>query len=280
MGYFNDGFDEIVIGASVMGSSTAYQLAKRGQKTLLLGQFDFTHHRGPSHGESRTIRAVYPEHYYYGLVNESYQMWKQAQIKVGFRVYFKTQQFDVGPVDAKSLRTIITTCQNVGYWRIKEVHDAKYSIGSDFPTFTSYRKPNTHGTPSLELPRLIKIAEHGGYAFDANKRPWGLGVTPTSLKLWIEERFRGMVYLNGSVLTQLCVHSMTPDEDFVIDFLGGEFGKDVAVGGGSSDHGFKMSPAIGRILTDVVLTGKARGVKLMHFRKQDLRRIPGGTLRT
>ncbi|MBA0839199.1 hypothetical protein Goarm_004955, partial [Gossypium armourianum] len=59
--------------------STAYQLAKRGQKTLLLEQFDFLHHRGSSHGESRTIRATYPEDYYFGLVDESYRLWEQAQ---------------------------------------------------------------------------------------------------------------------------------------------------------------------------------------------------------
>ncbi|RCU11652.1 FAD-dependent oxidoreductase, partial [Acinetobacter baumannii] len=58
MEYSGDEFDVIVVGAGVMGSSTAYQTAKRGHKTLLLEQFDFLHHRGSSHGESRTIRAT------------------------------------------------------------------------------------------------------------------------------------------------------------------------------------------------------------------------------
>ncbi|OMO67713.1 sarcosine oxidase [Corchorus olitorius] len=40
---------------------------------------------------------------------------------------------------------------------------------------------------------------------------------------------------------------------YVIDFLGGEFGKDVVIGGGFSSHGFKMAPAIGRIPADLVL---------------------------
>ncbi|CAO2163534.1 unnamed protein product [Urochloa humidicola] len=35
--------------------------------------------------------------------------------------------------------------------------------------------------------------------------------------------------------------------DFVIDFLGGEFGEDVVIGAGFSGHGFKMGPAVGRI---------------------------------
>ncbi|MBA0777860.1 hypothetical protein Gotri_005822, partial [Gossypium trilobum] len=80
MGYSDNEFDVIVVGAGVMGSSTAYQLAKRGQKTLLLEQFDFLHHRGSSHGESRTIRATYPEDYYFGLVDESYRLWEKNGI--------------------------------------------------------------------------------------------------------------------------------------------------------------------------------------------------------
>ncbi|XWS26115.1 hypothetical protein CRYUN_Cryun26dG0003100 [Craigia yunnanensis] len=397
MGYSGDEFDVIVVGAGVMGSSTAYQLAKRGQKTLLLEQFDFLHHRGSSHGESRTIRATYPEDYYHGLVNESYQMWEQAQSEIGFRVYFKAQQFDMGPADAKSLLSVIATCQkkamphqvlnrqqvterfsgridipedwigvtcehggvikptkavsmfqmlafkngaflrdnvevnsitkgvrggvivsgsngekfwgkkcvmtagawmrklvktvsgfelpiqpletNVCYWRIKEGHESKYAIGSDFPTFASYGKPYIYGTPSLEFPGLIKIAVHGGYPCDPDKRPWGPGVIPSSLKQWIEETFRGLVDSNEPVSTQLCIYSMTPDEDFVIDFLGGEFGKDVVIGGGFSGHGFKMSPVIGRILADLVLTGEAKGVELKHFRIARFEENPRGNIK-
>ncbi|KAL6985099.1 sarcosine oxidasee (formaldehyde-forming) [Sarracenia purpurea var. burkii] len=61
-------FDVIVIGAGIMGSSTTYQIAKRGHK-VLLEQFDFLHHCGSSHGESRTIRAMYPENYYSAMSN-------------------------------------------------------------------------------------------------------------------------------------------------------------------------------------------------------------------
>ncbi|XVE97276.1 hypothetical protein REPUB_Repub03eG0006100 [Reevesia pubescens] len=398
MGYSGDDFDVIVVGAGVMGSSTAYQLAKRGQKTLLLEQFDFLHHQGSSHGESRTIRATYPEDYYYGLVNESYQLWEQAQSEIGFRVYFKAQHFDMGPADAKSLLSVIATCRKnaiphqllshqqvterfsgridipedwigvccehggvikptkavsmfqmlafkngaflrdnvevnsitkdglrggvivsssngerfwgkkcvvtagawmkklvktvggielpiqplettVCYWRIKEGHEAKYAIKSDFPTFASYGKPYIYGTPSLEYPGLIKIAVHGGYPCDPDKRPWGAGLIPTSLKQWIEETFRGLVDSNGPVTTQLCVYSMTPDEDFVIDFLGGEFGKDVVIGGGFSGHGFKMSPAIGRILADLVHTGEAKGVELKQFRIARFGENPKGNIK-
>jgi sarcosine oxidase/L-pipecolate oxidase len=77
----------------------------------------------------------------------------------------------------------------------------------------------------------------------------------------------------------LCMYSMTPDEDFVIDFLGGEFGKDVVMGGGFSGHGFKMGPVVGRILADLVLTGEAKGVELKHFRIGRFEENPQGNVK-
>ncbi|KAJ4707712.1 putative Sarcosine oxidase [Melia azedarach] len=399
MEYSGEEFDVIVVGAGIMGSSTAYQLAKRGQKTLLLEQFDFLHHRGSSHGESRTIRATYPEDYYFPMVLESSLLWEQAQSEIGYKVYFKAHHFDVGPYESKSLRSVISCCEKnsishqvldrrqvfdkfsgrfdipenwvgvatelggiikptkavsmfqtlaikngailrdntevktilkdnvkgggvtvvisngeklwgkkcvvtagawvgklvkkisgvelpiqpvetgVCYWRIKEGNEAAYAVGGDFPTFASYGDTHVYGTPSLEYPGLIKIAVHGGYPCDPDKRPWGPGIALDSLKEWIEGIFAGRVDSNGPVATQLCMYSVTPDEDFVIDFLGGEFGKDLVIGGGFSGHGFKMAPVVGRILADLVLRGEAEGVELKHFRVDRFKENPKGNVK-
>ncbi|GJR16864.1 probable sarcosine oxidase [Tanacetum coccineum] len=107
-------FDLIIIGAGVMGSSTAYQAAKRGLKTLLLEQFDLLHYRGSSHGESRTIRATYPKAYYSPLVIESEQLWREAETDVGYNVYFKTEHLDLGPFDNTSLLALIANCEKQG----------------------------------------------------------------------------------------------------------------------------------------------------------------------
>ncbi|CAJ1973819.1 unnamed protein product [Sphenostylis stenocarpa] len=155
---------------------------------------------------------------------------------------------------------------HVCYWRIKEGQEGKFALGTGFPTFACFGDPYIYGTPTLEFPGLIKVGVHGGNPCDPDKRPWGPAVWMEELKKWVEERFMGMVDSSEPVIKQSCMYSMTPDEDFVIDFLGGEFGKDVVIGGGFSGHGFKMAPVIGRILTELAADGEAKGVDLKYFR--------------
>ncbi|KAG8375352.1 hypothetical protein BUALT_Bualt10G0091200 [Buddleja alternifolia] len=380
-------FDVIVIGAGVMGSSTAYQTAKRGLKTILLEQFDFLHHRGSSHGESRTLRATYPEDYYSHMVSLSTRLWQQAEAEIGYKVYFKTTQFDMGPSHNKALLAVVNSCRKnsipvrvlssdevdeefsgkfkipedwigvvthdggvikptkavsmfqalalrngavlrdnttvvnikknedtpdeivvytngdeqfrsrkcvitagawtnkliknvrgldlpiqplettVHYWKINEGHECNFTIESGFPTFASYGEPYIYGTPSLEFPGLIKIPMHEGRACDPEDRTWAAPAALVDvLREWIKGRFGDLVDCDKPVMTQSCMYSMTPDEDFVIDFLGGEFGEDAVVCGGFSGHGFKMAPVVGRIAAELVADGRAEDVDLTHFR--------------
>ncbi|KAL5699601.1 hypothetical protein ACHQM5_030481 [Ranunculus cassubicifolius] len=398
MGQTAQSFDAIVVGAGIMGSCTAYQIAKRGQTVLLLEQFDFLHHLGSSHGESRTFRATYPEDYYSDMVVESSKLWEEAEAEIGYKVYTKTQQFDMGPVDDKSLQSVIRNCQTtsfphtvldhhqvfeqfggrinlpenwvglltqlggvikptkavsmfqtlalqrgavlkdktevseitkdnegggicivtsdgskfrakkcvvtvgawmqklvqkvtglavpiqplhttVCYWRIKEAHQQEFTVENGFPTFASYSEPYIYGTPSSDFPGLLKIAVHGGYPCDPDKRTWAPTSLDDSAHSWVEKRFSGRVESNKPVFTQSCMYSLTPDGDFVIDFLGGEFGKDVVIAGGFSGHGFKMGPAVGRILADLVLNGEAPGVELIHFRLDRFKENPKGNVK-
>ncbi|MED6127925.1 hypothetical protein PIB30_092708 [Stylosanthes scabra] len=383
----DDSFDVIIVGGGVMGSATAYHAAKRGLRALLLEQFDFLHHRGSSHGESRTIRANYPQHHYYPLVMESYTLWQQAQAQIGYTVYFPTHQLNMGPAQDPVIRAVIDNCNrhnmphevlnrrqlaskfpgridipddwiaifnrlggiikptkavamfqslahkngavlkdkaevidikkdgengvvvfasngesyrgrkcvvtvgawvnklakkvsgvelpiqpletHVFYWRVKEGHERDFAVGGDFPTFSSCTGEggiHVYGTPALEFPGLVKVAVHGGNPCDPDKRPWASGFRVQDLKEWIQERFMDLVDSSEPVMKQACMYSMTPDEDFIVDFLGGEFGKDVVVGGGFSGHGFKMAPVIGRILTELAVDGFASGVDIKPFR--------------
>nr|ACG35733.1 sarcosine oxidase [Zea mays] len=160
------------------------------------------------------------------------------------------------------------------YWRIKPGHERELAAESGFPTFSSYGDPHVYSTPSLELPGLIKINYDGGPPCDPDARDWadGGGGVADRVARWIEEFLPDHVDTAGGPVTRLsCMYSMTPDKDFVIDFLGGEFGKDVVVGAGFSGHGFKMAPTVGRILAEMAMYGKEStateaGVELGHFR--------------
>ncbi|PKA51411.1 putative sarcosine oxidase [Apostasia shenzhenica] len=398
-------FDVIVVGAGIMGSCAAYEAAKLGKSVLLLEQFDILHHLGSSHGESRTIRATYPEPYYPPLVLESARLWDEAQEAAGYRVLTTTPHLDIGPADNPSLLAAVSYCSpeslpvkvidsdsqlsghfsgtfrlpegwvavttdlggvikptkavamfqalalrhgavirdrtrvsemkpdelagiristaddrifraskcvvTVGawmgkmiesvsgtklpihplhtlicYWKINDGFEAAMSPAAGFPTFISYGDPFIYGTPSLEFPGLIKVALHAGQPCDPDLRDWtsggGIASAAAVVAEWIEKVMPGRVETaGGPVMTQACMYSMTPDEDFVIDFLGGEFGRNVVIAGGFSGHGFKMAPAVGRMVTEMAFGGEAAtaeriGVGMSMFSLRRFEQSPKG----
>lgn len=84
-------FDAIVVGAGIEGSATAYQLAKRGVKVLLLEQFELLHGQGSSHGGSRVTRRTYLEPHFADMMVESYKLWDQAEKESGIGCFERTK---------------------------------------------------------------------------------------------------------------------------------------------------------------------------------------------
>ncbi|KAF8372537.1 hypothetical protein PRIPAC_78966 [Pristionchus pacificus] len=64
-------FDAVIVGAGIIGSSTAYHLQKGGRKTLLIEQFTLGHTKGSSHGKSRITKFAHPEPEYVALASDS-----------------------------------------------------------------------------------------------------------------------------------------------------------------------------------------------------------------
>lgn len=126
---------------------------------------------------------------------------------------------------------------------------------------------------------MIKISVHGGRPCEPYDRTWAPTQALDPLTEWIQEKFGDMIDCERPVLTQSCMYSVTPDEDFVIDFLGGEFGEDVVIAGGFSGHGFKMGPIVGKILGDLVVDGETKDVELIHFRIDRFQKNPKGNLK-
>ena len=54
-------YETIVLGGGTMGTAAAWELGKRGERALVLEQFEHVHDRGSHSGQTRIIRHAYAE---------------------------------------------------------------------------------------------------------------------------------------------------------------------------------------------------------------------------
>jgi sarcosine oxidase len=84
-------FDTIVVGAGVFGSWTAWHLAQRKQRVLLLEAYGPAHSRASSGGESRIIRMGYgPDEIYTRWSQRSLSQWKELFARTGEALFLQT----------------------------------------------------------------------------------------------------------------------------------------------------------------------------------------------
>ncbi|MDE2636676.1 MAG: N-methyl-L-tryptophan oxidase [Chloroflexota bacterium] len=105
-------FDAIVIGAGAMGSAAAYYLSKRGQRVLLLEQFELDHRKGSSYGYSRIIRYSYDHPEYVELMKDTFPLWFALEAELGETLYFKTGGIFFGPADDERLQATINSVRS------------------------------------------------------------------------------------------------------------------------------------------------------------------------
>jgi monomeric sarcosine oxidase len=72
-----------VVGAGIMGSATAYALARQGRDVQLVEQFRVGHEHGSSHGRSRIVRLAYPEVEFVELAKEAFAGWRELEKESG-----------------------------------------------------------------------------------------------------------------------------------------------------------------------------------------------------
>ena len=124
-------FDVIVVGIGGMGSATAWQLARRGQRVLGLERFDIPHAMGSSHGHTRIIRLAYFEHpSYVPLLRRAYEVWRETEAAAGERLLFVTGGIDSGPEAGAVVQGSLASCRE--HDLDHEVLDAR-SLARRFP---------------------------------------------------------------------------------------------------------------------------------------------------
>lgn len=93
-------YDRIVLGVGGIGSSALLGLARRGARVLGLEQFEGSHDRGSSHGQTRIIRQAYFEHPdYVPLLKQAYIGWERLERETGESLFAKVGLVEMGPPD-------------------------------------------------------------------------------------------------------------------------------------------------------------------------------------
>jgi len=129
-------FDVIVLGVGGMGSSTCFELARRGRKVLGLEQFDLVHSRGSSHGQTRIIRQAYHEHPdYVPLVRRAYTKWYDLEQRTGRHLLTECACLNLGPATGKTVHGARTSARKHG------LHVAELSAERITKTFPQFRLP-------------------------------------------------------------------------------------------------------------------------------------------
>jgi sarcosine oxidase len=112
------------------------------------------------------------------------------------------------------------------------------------------------------MPRFVnlgvKVARHFGPEFDADQIDWTVDEP-------YREEVRGFLRRTMPPLadapidhTEVCLYTVAPDEQFLVDFYSGR--ADTIVASPCSGHGFKFSCLIGRALADLATSGRCDAV--------------------
>jgi sarcosine oxidase len=109
-----EAYDAIVVGAGVMGCATAYHLARRGRRVLLLEQFAVGHERGSSHGHSRIIRLAYDAPDYVRLAQAAYPLWRELEAESGVALLLPTGGLDLAMPGTPSFERTRASLAEVG----------------------------------------------------------------------------------------------------------------------------------------------------------------------
>jgi sarcosine oxidase len=108
-------YDIVVVGAGVFGAWTAWHLARRKQRGLLVEAYGPAHARASSGGETRIIRMSYgADEIYTRWAQDSLRQWKELFASTGERLFQETGVLWLAGQDDSILNESIATLQRCG----------------------------------------------------------------------------------------------------------------------------------------------------------------------
>ncbi|HYK52313.1 MAG TPA: N-methyl-L-tryptophan oxidase [Candidatus Eremiobacteraceae bacterium] len=92
-----------VVGAGIIGSCAAFELALQQHDVSVFERFDIDHDRGSSYGDSRIIRRFYDDAYYTALMPLAYDLWRRLERATGVHLIDTLGGLYFGPRDHERL---------------------------------------------------------------------------------------------------------------------------------------------------------------------------------
>ncbi len=127
-------YDCIIIGLGAMGSSAAFQLARRGRRVVGFDRYSPPHTLGSSHGESRIIREAYFEDpSYVPLLRRAYAAWAELESLSGESLFCETGGLMLGLPESAIFQGAKRSAEEHG---IPHETLAAAEVRARFPAFT------------------------------------------------------------------------------------------------------------------------------------------------
>jgi sarcosine oxidase len=135
--------------------------------------------------------------------------------------------------------------------------DATHYQAGEMPVFIHHDQWHSgaafYGIPSIDGSG-VKIAMHGG---DPVMPETGIDYAPSETAIAASrqyaQHFLPLVGEGAWVSARVCLYTMTPDEDFIIDHHPTHHS--IVIGSPCSGHGFKFSTLMGKVLVDLAVNG-------------------------
>ncbi len=170
-----------------MGSAAAYYLSGRGQRVLLLEQFELDHRMGSSYGYSRIIRYSYDHPEYVELMRDTFPLWFALQDALGETLYYQTGGIDFGPADDPTLKATIAAVKSSGISHELLPPDEAHQR---FPQFRFadnflilYQPDSGFVTASKAVMGQLKLAQSNGAEVNDNTAVEEIRIRPNSVEV-------------------------------------------------------------------------------------------------
>lgn len=148
----------------------------------------------------------------------------------------------------------------IAYWKVKNNEDY---MPPNFPVFINWAKEHFYGFPIFERENYVKIGPHFKFETIDDIENKNIEPNPEVTKLltkYVQNRFKK---IDASPIdVQSCLYTMTEDENFIIDFHPNY--SNIIIGAGFSGHGFKFTPLIGKMLSQMAI-GKTTSYDRFKF---------------